>query len=688
MKSVKCVLTILLTGLFINSDVINSQEIKSFDKWMDYLDELASESENSERIEALYTDLSYLVEHPLDLNRATAADWRRLPFLSDLQIQSLLDYREKNGDWLSIYELKNVSGLDFSTVELLIPFVHVGEKMVDKPDFSFKNLLRYGNNELMIRYDRTFQQKKGYRQVPEEELKEYPNRRYLGEPFYHSLRYAYEYDDRLRFGLVAEKDAGEPFWNRYHKGYDYYSFHFLLNDLGCLRTLALGDYRVSFGQGLVISHDFTPGKGADVAGAERRNNGFRRHYSTNEQDFFRGGAATAQFGDWLVSLFYSRKRVDGAVEDGQFTSLKADGQHRLIRDWRKRHTIRSQSYGGNVRFQKEHYHIGLTLLGYDFGGLDFQPTYYPYNRYYFRGKWNVNSSVDYMWKNDFIQLYGETAISKNGALATINACRYSPFSYLSLLLLYRYYDRRYQALYANSFAQNSRVQNEHGVYFGTRWSPLAYWKLSFYVDLFRFPWLRYGVDLPSSGQEYLGRLDYVPNACWSFYVRYKLTRKEKNPKADDREREGIVPYRRQRLRLQAACVINNWVLKTGVEGTIYQEMFQRQNKGLSVSQSVGWQPDGLPLRLDGYAAWFSTDDYASRIYSYEKNMLYAFYMPSFYGQGVRLALTTRWDIWKGWSLFAKLGYVHYLDRDRSGSDLEEILGPDKTDLSVLLRWKF
>ena len=88
MKSVKCVLTILLTGLFINSDVINSQEIKSVDKWMDYLDELASESEDSERIEALYTDLSYLVEHPLDLNRATAVDWRRLPFLSDFKVMS------------------------------------------------------------------------------------------------------------------------------------------------------------------------------------------------------------------------------------------------------------------------------------------------------------------------------------------------------------------------------------------------------------------------------------------------------------------------------------------------------------------------------------------------------------------------------------------------------------------------
>ena len=32
-----------------------------------------------------------------------------------------------------------------------------------------------------------------------------------GEPFYHSLRYSYTFEDRLQAGFVAEKDAGEPF---------------------------------------------------------------------------------------------------------------------------------------------------------------------------------------------------------------------------------------------------------------------------------------------------------------------------------------------------------------------------------------------------------------------------------------------------------------------------------------------
>ena len=81
--------------------------------------------------------------------------------------------------------------------------------------------------------------------------------------------------DRLQAGFVAEKDAGEPFWNAYHKGYDFYSAHLFLKDINWLKSLAIGDYKMSFGQGLVISNDFSPSRTAVVAQAERRTNGFR-----------------------------------------------------------------------------------------------------------------------------------------------------------------------------------------------------------------------------------------------------------------------------------------------------------------------------------------------------------------------------------------------------------------------------
>ena len=428
----------LLVFLFISSYQLKSQTLYSVDKWMEYIEEMASETEDEARIETLYTDLSYLAEHPFELNTVTEEQLCRLPFLSDLQIQKLLEYRSRYGKMVTLYELKNVESFDYETISLLIPFVHIGEIMVDKRPVTVKNLLKYSSNDLQIRYDRCFQQKKGYGSYPDSVLQQYPNRKYLGEPFYHSLRYSYAFDERIQFGAVAEKDAGEPFWNEYHKGYDYYSVHLFLKEMNkWLKSLAIGDYKVSFGQGLVISNDFSPNRNALVSQAERRTNGFRRHFSTNENDFFRGAAATVNWNKFDISLFYSYRKLDAGVDSNIVRSFKTDGLHRLVRDREKMHTVPMQTYGGNIRYATPDLCIGLTALSYSFGDYSVQPEAKPYNLFYFRGNRNLNVSVDYLLKNRLIKFYGETALSRNGAIASLNALQLTPASYFSFLLLYR-----------------------------------------------------------------------------------------------------------------------------------------------------------------------------------------------------------------------------------------------------------
>lgn len=107
-----------------------------------------------------------------------------------------------------------------------------------------------------------------------------------------------------------------------------------------------------------------------------------------------------------------------------------------------------------------------------------------------------------------------------------------------------------------------------------------------------------------------------------------------------------------------------------------------------IAQSVGLKPVDVLVQTDFHIAGFHTDNYRTRIFSYEKNILYAFNMPSFYGKGVRLALSFRWEAVKQLSVSAKLGYTYYADRDVVGTDLEEIEGNIKADIYTLLRWKF
>ena len=673
--------------MFISYYISYCQDVNSVDKWTEYIDELLEDSEeNPESIEKLYDELSYLSENPLNLNKATLEQLKQLPFLSDIQIMNILDYRKKQGEIVSIYELKNIRFLDMETIELILPFIFIGEIDKTRP-FNIKNLMKYGNNELMLRYDRCVNEKKGYADVSDSILKKSPNRKYVGEPFYNSLRYSYSFDNRFQMGIVAEKDAGEAFMNSRHKGYDYYSAHVLLKDIGIIKTLAIGDYKISFGQGLVISNDFTPSRSSILSQAERRNNGFRRHYSTNENDYFRGAASTISVKKVDISAFYSYRKADAIADESTISSFKTDGIHRTESDLEKKNKITIQTFGGNIRYITPDFHIGLTALTYSFGGLTVEPELKPYNIFYFRGKRNTNIGADYRWRYRQILLFGETAISENGAMATLNALQWNFSTSFRTLLLYRNFSRKYQAFYGNAFSQNSTVQNEEGLYFSMQWAPIAYWKFSGYADFFRFPWLKYGVDAPSSGQEYMVQADFSGIKKTIISTRYRFRSREKNITQD--HEVTILPADQHRVRLQITHKPSAiMTFRTTIEGNVYDDNTSPTTRGWVISQNASWKKPEHPIQADLFAAYFNTSDYNTRVYSNEKNMLYSFSIPSFYGEGVRLTAVLRYNFTKNLYISAKAAWTHYYDRDTIGSDLEEIEGRDKIDLYAQLRWKF
>jgi len=685
---------ILLISMFITLLITRyqtvAQTLQPVDKWMQYIESLAEETENTEQIEILYTDLSNLTQNPLNINTATQEQFKVLPFLSDIQIEAILNYRKRYGNMVTIYELKNIEALDWSTIELLLPFVYADEAKQQKRLFNLKNALKYGKNELVLRYDRTLQKKQGYYSQPDSILSRYPNRVYTGEPFYHSIRYSYTFDDRLQAGLVAEKDAGEPFWNKHHKGYDYYSAHVLLRNMGWLKTFTLGDYKASFGQGLVLSQDYVPGRSAILTQAERRNNGFRRHYSTNENDFLRGIASTVRWKKFDISLFYSSRKLDASISESSITSFKTDGLHRTQGDWEKRHTATMQTYGGNICYVSPNIVLGLTAITYDYGKYNVEPEAKPYNLYYFRGTKNINAGINYLFKYGRTRLFGETAISKNRALATLNAIQWTPVSYASGIILFRSYAKDYQAYYGNAFSQNSNTQNEQGLYIGTQITPISNWKVSLYADLFRFPWLKYGVDAPSSGKEYMAQIDYSIWNKLSSYVRYRYRQKESNRSFENQPEIAVLPYEQHRLRWQFIYTPTSSLnFRTSVDFTFYNEDRGSNSNGWMTAQSMAWRPKQLPIQADLYIAYFNTDDYDSRLISYEKNLLYVYNTPSFYGEGTRLAAVIRYYLVSKLSITAKIGWTHYLDnRESIGTALESINGIDKTDLNIMVQWKF
>ena len=651
--------------------------------WEDILEQLSmDDDEESPNWENEIEELSDLASEPINLNTATKEQLERFPFLTDIQIEKILAYIYIHGQMQTIYELQMVENMDRQTIQYLLPFVFVSKIREKEPIPSVKNILKYGKQEITTRLDIPFYKRKGYKGTADSD------NTYLGHPMYHSLRYSFQYRDKLYAGLTGEKDTGEPLFALHNKkGYDYYSFYFFLRNINHLKALAIGNYRLSFGQGLVISNDFTMGKTTSAGTLYTRNSGIKKHSSTDEYNYFRGLAATVQWGDFTVSGFYSHRSYDGIVTDSTITSIQKTGLHRTAREAGRKNVATSQLMGGNITYTRNNLKIGLTGVYYFFD-RPYQPQLREYSKYNLRGNYFYNAGLNYKYMWNGFTLTGEAAVGKKGGIAALNSINYSLLSGYTFMLIHRYYDHNYRALYARAFSEGGYVQNENGWYFAAETTSIKYWRLFLSVDFFSFPWWKYGIDASSQGTDGMFQATYTPNNRLTMLFRYRYKKKDKNY-TDEEKVKTIRPLHHHRLRYQLKYApVDNLSLRTTLDYNHIHPAKASASQGYQVVQAVSYTFAKLPLRVEVQGSYFRTDDYASRVYASEKGLLYTFYTPSYYGHGSRMGAYVRWDIHKNWMVIGKYGQTMYYDRDEIGSGQDVISGSKKADLQLQLRVKF
>ncbi|MCL1937210.1 MAG: helix-hairpin-helix domain-containing protein [Candidatus Azobacteroides sp.] len=665
-----------------------SQIDRNNSEWMDYLEDLSDKDEASEEyIENLFDDLSDIIDNPYDLQHVSKEELEKLPFLTDLQIESLLYYIYKFGPLTDIYELKNVDELDMQTIVYLLPFVYVG-KMEENVSPETRFPLR-GKHTFVLRDNFCLQKKSGYAQSTEEERRDHPNKYYWGDP--HSLYFRYEWNgsDRIQLGITGEKDAGEPFLKAYDKkGFDFYTANLTFRKLGILEELQLGHYRLSFGQGLVMNTNFSMGKTPDAVNIGLKNQGIKRHLSTNESQYFSGAAGTFRWKNVRFSLFYSYRNSDANANDSLIYTFKTDGYHRTFNDLLKKQTVQVELFGGNIQWTENNFSAGLTAVRYSFGGKMLNPDPRPYNLFYLRGKENLNAGIYYHYRRKKWIFQGETALDQMGKMASLNHLFFQPASFVEGVFSVRHYDRQYNALYGNAFSESTAVQNETGVYTGIRMHFSRRWELSAYWDCFAFFWLKYGVNAPSSGNDVSMQLKYFCNTKVQMNLRYKYKEKYKNVNSDEKKVTEIWPYEQHRWRYQIQYLPSNtFTFKTQADYNIYRSSEENQ-QAWSLTQSFSCLPAKSKWQIDGGLAYFHTGNWNTKISVYEKNVLYTFGYSMYYGEGLRYYLLVKWKINKPLSIYLKCGSTHYLDRNAIGSGLEEITGKEKTDIYCLIKYNF
>src|SRR5690606_37971511 len=215
--------------------------------------------------------------------------------------------------------------------------------------------------------------------------------------------------------------------------------------------------------------------------------------------------------------------------------------------------------------------------------------------------------------------------------------------HFDLSVLWRNFDRDFHSFYGNAFSEGSRPINEKGIYLGLQYRPSRkiYW--SGYYDRFYFPWLKFRAYAPSDGHEWLNKLAFSPSRNLTLFLQVREEVKERNIGSQEQSR-GYHLARGKRRNYVTSLNLNidkTWSIKSRVQFSSY-EFNGTRTKGYVIVQDLSG--DWEKIRVSGRIALFDTDDYENRQYVYERNVLWAFSIPNYYGQGMRYYLVGQYDL--------------------------------------------
>ncbi|MEM9673257.1 MAG: helix-hairpin-helix domain-containing protein [Bacteroidota bacterium] len=689
---IRFLLSILILSCLARIACAQSSPERAFES---VLENLFTQQDEDALREEQYEILYQLYTQPVNLNVATEEELHDLFFLSDRQISNLLHYRVNYGKLYTIYELQFIPAFDDATIQQMLPFITV--ETVPADTLTWAERWTRAEKLFIFRQATTLESKRGF--VAQDTIDD------LTSPFGGSRQQLYS---RLRIsrrndfsiGLTLEKDAGEALgWQQDQSRYgaDFLSYHIQLQNRGKVKNLLIGDYSLQFGQGLLLGQGFNLGKSAfAVTSVGRTQTQVRPYTSSTEFGFFRGGIATIQqkLGDLQLEFtpFVSHQRLDAKIRQDDdsssyFQSFQTTGWHRTESEQSSQNQITEQVVGGNVliRNRNRNGQIGLSYVRTGFSHR-WQRSDALRNLHEFSGQVNDAGSVFGNYRYRHYHFFGEIARSASGGWGGVGGVSASLASTVDMTWVLRNFTPNFHSFYGNTLSEGSRPINEQGFYWGLRIEPFPKATLSAYYDYFRFPWLRYRVDAPSKGQEVLTRLTYQLSRRTELFTQFRQEQKAVNVVLDNLPSRVPLPGTKSQMAVgithfpSAALRLN-----TRWQQTTYT-LNHQTDRGWVIAQDVTYQQGRW--KTDLRFALFDAEDYDTRQYIYENDLLYTFSVPAYFGRGSRTYWVLRYKLSRHLSFYSKLGRTVYEDRDSIGSGLETIEGNTRTDVRAQMIVKF
>ena len=587
---------------------------------------LESAYENAE--EGQLSSLEDFRVSPLNVNKASLEDLLSLGLLSRFQVEQLISHRTKYGDFLAIQELQIISGWDHQLIRSLIPFITVqnsdafGTTLVKRfKKVRQRILFRFSNSILLA-----------------QNSSETPTNNYLGAMTKILFQYRLDKGRLLQAGINGDKDAGEYFLKKNNKrGFDFYGVYFFVRDLKKIKSLAIGDYEINMGQGLIHWQSMSFKKSADISKTEKMPGFIRPHTSSGEYNFHRGIATEIPIKKVTLGCFLSFRNLsasigfDSLLNKNIVSSINTSGYHRTHSEIVGRSAITQYTIGYRL-----HYEFKIAELNFNSVNTFFSKyllkTSAPYNLFSIEGKQWQNHSLDYKITYENFHFFGECAIGLNKNIAFCNGALISASPKIDFSFLVRVIDRKFQSVMSSAFTESTFPSNEKGLFAGISVKPNQRWRVDAYSDFYQFPWLRYLSSFSFYGKDFLLQISYQPDKTTIFLARLRSELKPINSATD-----FINEQHHLALRLQLSHVVNRkFTTKFRLEFLSLAGQLPKDEKGFLFFWDLVYKPPLGKISMNFRYEKFETDSYSSRVYSYEPDLPYSFSLPAQSGVGKRL----------------------------------------------------
>lgn len=644
-------------------------------------------------------ELIDLALNPLNLNTTSATDLSQIPGLSSRLAYRITAFRKRFGLFANVAELRAVKGISQELLETVDPYLTA--KTVDQPSKASTDTPSPAasslRGDLIQRVGRRVEQGRGYSKPSGA-----PSA-YRGSPYRLTTRLCLRYNQSVTANLTLDKDPGEPLgWNQstHTYGTDFWSAHLAVRRKnGFLRHIVLGDFSPAFGQGLAFGQGRGFGKSRRTTRSIiKQSRGLSPYRSTSENRFFRGLALSLQPRTRLqFSAFASRRTLDAVPTPAEqprpqqtISGLFTGGYHRTLTELQRKDRLGETVTGGALEWKTAAGRLGVTGY-YSWFDHRWSSATQPYQRFNFSGHHTHMVSL----YSDVVtgpgHWFAEGARAANGSLAALGGVSAQLAQTIEVLLLARHVPKEFISLYGGTFGEGQGApSNESGLYTGIRIKPFSRGYVAAYFDQFWYPWLRYSASRPSSGQDALLFATYRPQESIKLYLQFRDKRQAKNAKYSDRTGliYGLGQFIRQTVRFHGSYqMLPNLRLRARLEFSRAAVPQQPTQQGTLFYQDIRWQLFER-LQLDGRITIFDTAGYAARLYAYENDLLYAFSLPAFFGQGQRAYLLLNWQPQQALTLQAKYAVVRYYGRDSVGSGLNQTPGNRLRELRLQIRWQW